>query len=107
MCWQGMPLSFPRPTTAPIGDVRTYRVELRPSASKQLEKLTPPDRPRVLRRIKALEVDPRPPGCQKLAGEDDLWRVRAGDYRIVYEIIDERLIVTVVRIGHRSDVYRH
>ena len=61
---------------------------------------------RITRVITTLETNPRPPGCVKLAGEDDLYRVRAGDWRIVYAIQDRELLVLVVKIGHRGDVYR-
>ncbi len=56
--------------------------------------------------IDLLAETPRPPGCRALAGEPDVYRVRVGDYRIVYEVLDERLIVHVVRVGHRREVYR-
>jgi len=61
---------------------------------------------RIARAIDALANDPRPPGVKKLQGDDNLWRVRVGAYRIVYEIHDERLTVLVVRIGDRKDIYR-
>ena len=57
-------------------------------------------------RIVALEVNPRPPGARKLRGESELWRVRVGDYRILYSIEEARLVVLVVKIGHRREVYR-
>jgi mRNA interferase RelE/StbE len=56
--------------------------------------------------VDLLSESPRPPGCRALAGEDGVYRVRVGDYRIVYEVIDRRLIVHVVRVGHRRDAYR-
>ncbi|HVU33556.1 MAG TPA: type II toxin-antitoxin system RelE/ParE family toxin [Opitutaceae bacterium] len=56
--------------------------------------------------IDGLAISPRPPGCVKLAGEDVVWRVRVGDYRILYEIHDDRLVVLVVRIAKRSEAYR-
>ncbi|MCZ7631356.1 MAG: type II toxin-antitoxin system RelE/ParE family toxin [Microthrixaceae bacterium] len=56
--------------------------------------------------IDLLADEPRPPGCTKLTGEDAVYRVRIGDYRILYEVIDDRLLIHVVRIGHRRDVYR-
>jgi mRNA interferase RelE/StbE len=56
--------------------------------------------------IDLLADDPRPPACRKLKGEDNAYRVRVGDYRIVYEILDDRLVIHVVQIGHRRDVYR-
>jgi len=63
------------------------------------------DRSRVVERIAGLAHNPRPPGCEKLSGEDK-YRIRQGDYRILYEIVDDQLVVTVVRIGNRRDVYQ-
>ncbi len=63
------------------------------------------DSRRVLMAIKALADSPRPPGATKLRGED-LWRIRVGDYRVVYAVEDQRLVVTIVRVGHRREVYR-
>lgn len=83
-----------------------YTVELKPSAAKALEALPKPDQRRIAARIDTLATDPRPVGVKKLEGEDDLYRVRVGDYRIVYQIQARRLIVLVVRIAHRHDVYR-
>jgi mRNA interferase RelE/StbE len=82
-----------------------YAVELLPSAAKALEKLEAAARRRVARRIDRLAEDPRGDAV-KLRGAEDIWRARAGDYRILYRIEDARLVVTVVRIGHRRDVYR-
>jgi mRNA interferase RelE/StbE len=56
--------------------------------------------------VEALADDPRPQGAVKISGDDNLWRVRVGDYRVVYEIHDDRLIVLVLRVAHRKDVYR-
>jgi mRNA interferase RelE/StbE len=61
---------------------------------------------RVLRALAALETNPRPPQSRKLAGHENLWRLRVGDWRIIYTIEDERLIVIIVGVGHRGDVYR-
>lgn len=83
-----------------------YAVDVRPDARKQIERLDKPARARVLRRIAGLRDNPRPAGCLKLSGSANLWRVRAGDYRIVYTIDDGVLVVTVVEIGHRSKIYR-
>jgi mRNA interferase RelE/StbE len=83
-----------------------YRVRFRPSAEKELAKLDPPVRARVLRHITALVGDPRPPGVTRLVGTDNLWRIRIGDYRVVYEIHDDELIVRVIRVAHRSTAYR-
>lgn len=62
--------------------------------------------PRIRTAVEALREDPRPSGSRKLTGSDDQWRIRVGDYRVVYEIADDVLIVTVVRIAHRREVYR-
>lgn len=83
----------------------SYNVLITRSASKELEAVPLKDRQRIVTRIRQLAHDPRPAGCEKLSGEDK-YRLRQGDYRILYEIIDENLIVTVVRIGNRKDVYR-
>lgn len=83
-----------------------YTVELKPSAAKALEALPKPDQRRIAARIDTLATDPRPVGVKKLEGEDDLYQLRVGDYRVVYRIQARRLIVLVVRIAHRRDVYR-
>lgn len=83
-----------------------HRVEITPRAERELASLPPPDRARVDARIRSLSDNPRPPGAQKLAGGDDLYRVRAGDYRVIYQIGDAELVVLVVRIGNRREVYR-
>ena len=75
------------------------------SAAKELEGVPTKDRQRIVRRIEALAEDPRPAGAEKLSG-DDKYRIRQGDYRILYEIEDARLVVTVVRVGNRREVYR-
>ena len=83
-----------------------YTVRLNTRVGKVLDRLPPDTRRRVLRRLEALEDNPRPRGVEKLAGVDELYRVRVGTYRIVYAIRDRELVVIVVRIGHRRDVYR-
>lgn len=83
-----------------------YSVTLARSARKELERLADPLALRVLHRIEALATEPRPNGCRKLVGADDLWRLRVGDYRIIYSIDDHRRLIDVVAIRHRSDVYR-
>ena len=80
-------------------------VEIKRSAAKEIEALPPKDRRRVVTKIEGLSRNPRPPGCEKLSGQEK-YRLRRGDYRILYEIIDQRLLVTVVRVGNRRDVYR-
>ncbi|MDH4279403.1 MAG: type II toxin-antitoxin system RelE/ParE family toxin [Acidimicrobiia bacterium] len=83
-----------------------YHVVVARRAVKSIAKLRRVDQQRVRAAIDLLADEPRPPGCTKLAGEDSVYRVRVGDYRIVYEVIDARLVVHVVRVGHRRDVYR-
>jgi len=86
--------------------VSRYHVVVARRAVKSIAKLRRVDQQRVRAAIDLLADEPRPPGCTKLAGEDSVYRVRVGDYRIVYEVIDARLVVHVVRVGHRRDVYR-
>ncbi len=82
-----------------------YRVLLARSAQKQLEALSGEIESRILARLSELESNPRPSGCKKIANRDG-WRVRVGDYRIIYEIHDKVMHVLVVTIGHRREVYR-
>lgn len=83
-----------------------YRVLVKASARKELVSIPKKkDRRRIVRRIEALAENPRPPGCQKLSGYDR-YRLRQGDYRILYEIRDRDVVVVVIKIGHRRDVYR-
>jgi len=83
----------------------TYAVEFAPAAVRQLRKLDPAARRRVQAAIELLADDPRPPKARKLVGGAGEWRVRTGDYRIVYEIHDGRLLILVVAVGHRRDDY--
>jgi mRNA interferase RelE/StbE len=80
-------------------------VEFLPSAARDLARLEPSVQRRVARRIDQLAADPRG-GSIKLRGAADIWRARAGDYRILYRIEDDRLVVLVMKIGHRRNVYR-
>lgn len=82
----------------------TYRVELRPAAVRALRKLDPDVRPRIQGAIALLAQDPRPPASRALRGRPG-FRVRVGDYRIIYTIADDVLLVVVVTLGHRRDVY--
>ena len=85
---------------------RRYEVVLSPKAEKQLDELPTPLRRRITEAVEGLESKPRPHGVKKLTGAENLWRIRVGDYRIVYTIEDDRLIVLVVKIGHRREIYR-
>ena len=84
-----------------------YEVRLAPQVARVLRKTR--DRDLVQRLVSAigeLAATPRPAGCRKLEGQDDLWRIRVGDYRIVYSINDGALLILVVTLGNRRDVYR-
>jgi len=85
--------------------VASYRLLIKPSAGKEIEALPKQDRRRMVAKITSLARDPRPPGSEKLSGHDR-YRLRQGNYRILYEIQDLDLIVVVVKVGHRRDVYR-
>jgi len=82
----------------------SYRIELRPAAVRALKKLDPPIRRRIQGAITLLAEDPRPPAARTLRGRPGL-RVRVGDYCIVYSVADDVLLIVVVTVGHRRDVY--
>ena len=84
----------------------SYRIELSPAAARQLRKLDGAARRRVQAAVELLASDPRPPSAKKLVGGDGEWRGRTGDYRIVYEIHDGVLVVLVLAVGHRREVYQ-
>ena len=84
----------------------TYQVIIQPSAAKAIRKLDRDTQAKVVRLLEALAAEPRPVGVTKMAGDDNLWRVRIGDYRVVYEVHDRKLIVLIVRVANRKDVYR-
>jgi mRNA interferase RelE/StbE len=86
--------------------VARYAIEILPSAERALSALDKPHRERIGARIDALATNPRPAGIKKLHGDDNVWRLRVGEYRVIYEIHDRRLVVTVVKVGHRREVYR-
>ncbi len=82
-----------------------YDLLIKPSAVKELEELPRKDRMRVARRIQELAVEPRPHGCEKLSAEEK-YRIRQGNYRIVYSVDDDERALLVVKVGHRKEVYR-
>lgn len=84
-----------------------YSVEFRPAVLKSLEKLPRKDLVRLKRRIDELGADPPDPAVTKLKGDNLFHKIRVGDYRIIYEIQETRLVILVVKIGHRRDVYRN
>ena len=83
----------------------TYRIFFKRSVEKDLSGIPKKDVRKILDRIKTLENDPRPPGCEKLTGQER-YRLRQGLYRIVYSIQDDEVTIWVVKVGHRKDVYR-
>ena len=83
----------------------SYRLLIKPSAAEEVEGLPKPERRRIIAKISSLSRDPRPPGCEKLSGHDQ-YRLRQGNYRILYGIQDRDRVVVVVKVGHRRDVYR-
>ncbi len=83
-----------------------YSVEFTPAAERQFAKLPSAARTLMAAVIVTLATSPRPRGCVKLAGTHDLWRVRVQQYRVIYQVFEKRLVVTVVKIGDRKDVYR-
>lgn len=82
-----------------------YKITFARSARKELQHLPAKLVARIVPRIDALAKNPRPPGCRKLAGEENLWRIRIGDYRVVYSIYDSNRVVDVARVRHRSKAY--
>ncbi len=83
-----------------------YKVQITPTANRQLKKFPRDVQKRLRVAIDLLQDNPRPPGVKKIVGENDLWRIRTGDYRVVYEIKDAKLLVLLLRIAHRKDIYR-
>ncbi|MDZ8025291.1 MAG: type II toxin-antitoxin system RelE family toxin [Nostoc sp. SerVER01] len=84
----------------------TYQIEISNKAAKQLKKLSTDIRDTINDKILALAENPRPSGVVKLENADNKYRIRVGNYRILYDIQDDVLIIKVVRVGHRRDVYR-
>jgi mRNA interferase RelE/StbE len=83
----------------------THRVILSPAAARELRKLDRGAATRVVRTLEVLADQPRPPAATPLVGRAGVWRVRTGDYRLLYEIHDDELLVLVIRVSHRRDVY--
>ncbi|MCP9490076.1 MAG: type II toxin-antitoxin system RelE/ParE family toxin [Solirubrobacteraceae bacterium MAG38_C4-C5] len=84
----------------------TYRIVLAPPAARQLRKFDPQVRRRIQAALELLATEPRPPAATRLVGGSGEWRVRTGEYRIIYEIEDDQLLVLVLRVGHRREIYR-
>ena len=84
----------------------SYAVEFLPSAQRELAALPKDIQRRIANRIDALREDPRPPGSKQLQGAERFYRLRVGDYRVIYSVESRRLVIVVVKVGHRRDVYR-
>ncbi|MAN50447.1 MULTISPECIES: type II toxin-antitoxin system RelE/ParE family toxin [unclassified Marinimicrobium] len=82
-----------------------YKLVFKKSVSKDLRSIPNKDVARILQRVEALQDDPRPIGSEKLSGQER-YRIRQGVYRIIYEVVDELLVVTVVKVGHRKHIYK-
>ena len=82
-----------------------YELSFRPSVAKDLRDVAKTDVKKILARIDSLRDDPRPPGCEKLSGQES-YRLRQGNYRIVYAIEDQMLVIEILKIGHRREIYR-
>jgi mRNA interferase RelE/StbE len=84
-----------------------YRLVIKSSAAKELESVgQKADRARLVSSIQELAVQPKPVGAEKLSGHIDLYRIRVGNYRVVYEIDNGKIVVTVIKVGHRKEIYR-
>lgn len=83
-----------------------YRVEISATAERHLRRLPREDQVRVVRAVAALATEPRPPGCRKLQGYDDVFRIRVGTYRVIYSVGARCLLVIILKVGHRKNVYR-
>lgn len=84
----------------------SYRIEVKKSAAKALKKIPKADRKRIVDKIDNLAISPPNPDTTKMKGSNPFHKVRVGDYRIIYEIQDDVLLILIVKIGHRKDIYR-
>ena len=84
----------------------SYQIEWKRSAVKELRKLPRSMLSKIVKAVDDLSLNPYPQGVRKLAGSEDTYRIRVGDYRVLYAIIENRFIVQVIRVGHRRDVYK-
>lgn len=83
-----------------------FKLFISSSAEKKLKKIPKKDVSKIVAMIQSLTVNPYPSGCRKLAGEENIYRVRQGQYRVIYEIKNRELIVLILKIGHRKDIYQ-
>lgn len=83
-----------------------YKIEWRKSTRKDLRRIAPQDVKRIVSAVEGLVTDPFQSGCTKLSGSERAYRIRIGDYRVIYEVLDDVLIIEVIKVGHRRDVYK-
>lgn len=83
-----------------------YRIEISSSAERSLKKIPQRDISKIIEAIQILAINPYPDNCRKLAGEENAFRIRQGNYRIIYEVLGKKLLILILKIGHRKDVYR-
>jgi mRNA interferase RelE/StbE len=86
--------------------MESYRIVIKKSAAKEIERIEKKDRIRIVEKIRSLASDPHPAGSKKLSGQNK-YRIRQGNYRILYQVINEELVINVVRVGHRRDIYKN
>ena len=86
--------------------MESYRIVIKKSAAKEIERIAKNDRIRVIEKIKSLAQNPHPTGSKKLSGQEK-YRMRQGNYRILYQVIDDELIINVIKVGHRQDIYKN
>lgn len=85
--------------------MESYRILIKRSAAKEIERIDTRDRLRIIEKIRSLAANPRPIGSKKLSGQEK-YRIRQGNYRILYQVFDDELIIQVVKVGHRRDIYK-
>ena len=83
-----------------------YKIEISSTAEKSLKKIPKKEILKVVQAIRQLAISPFPEGCRKLKGEESAYRIRQGKYRIIYEVLDKKLVILVLKIGHRKDIYK-
>jgi mRNA interferase RelE/StbE len=83
-----------------------YKISISLSAEKKLKKIPKKDLKKVIEKIQSLSITPFPQGCRKLSGEENIYRVRQGNYRVIYEVENKQLVILILKIGHRKDVYQ-
>ena len=83
----------------------SYRLEVSATAERQIRKLNRADQIRILKAIRKLGGNPWPRGCRKLRGFEDIYRIRVGTYRVIYSVENKRLLILILKVGHRRDIY--